>query len=61
MQIIQVDTRVYKKRFFFSRSKVPFWNFLEQEKVWNLMFLIFRKCEPWIIPTMFLSFFQISG
>ena len=26
------------------------------------MFLIFRKCEPWmIIPTMFLSFCQISG
>ena len=30
------------------------------KKVRSLIFLIFRKCQPWIVLNMFLSFCQIS-
>ena len=35
--------------------------FFRTKKVCSLVFLIFRKCQPWVVPSMFLNFYQTPG
>ena len=56
---MQTISRAFKKCFF-SRSGHVFWVFLWTKTVFSLVFLIFRECQPWIVHSMFLNFWQIS-
>ena len=56
----QTVTRAIRKHFF-QQILVRFLIFFGTKKVCSLVFLIFRKCQPWVVPSMFLNFYQTPG